>query len=384
MEDAAATSATMASMANVLKGNEKALGAHDITAGRVPVTPLLARRFSIDAERQELLRHLEEEGYAVVAEVADAEAVGRAKSLMWDFLEALPNTGVRRGDVRTWGNPADWIPSPTNGIINGFGFGQSDFMWFLRLLPRVKAAFEAIWRTEDLLVSFDGGNAFRPWRYDASWLTRGGWYHMDQNATRPGSIGRVCVQGLVTLTDVTADTGGLVVVPRSHRHHGELCKRSGIPPGIHDFVMVRSDDPVLSEGAKLVCARAGDLLLWDSRTVHCNTPALTALVPRPQVGHASGPAAAGALQPEGVDGTWELLRQAGYVCMTPAAWAPDSVLRERQEAFVHGISTSHWPHKFVVAGRALPDTPLRDLDSLGPAQRALIGCDRPRRSCAVL
>ena len=26
--------------------------------------------------------------------------------------------------------------------------------------------------------------------------------------------------------------------------------------------------------AKLVCANAGDLLLWDSRTVHCNTPSL--------------------------------------------------------------------------------------------------------------
>ena len=33
----------------------------------------------------------------------------------------------------------DWIPNPANGIVHGFGFGQSDFMWHLRLLPRVKA-----------------------------------------------------------------------------------------------------------------------------------------------------------------------------------------------------------------------------------------------------
>ena len=33
---------------------------------------------------------------------------------------------------------------------------------------------------------------------------------MDQNAFLPGKDGRVCVQGLVTLTDATAATGGLL------------------------------------------------------------------------------------------------------------------------------------------------------------------------------
>ena len=44
-----------------------------------------------------------------------------------------------------------------------------------------------------------------------------------------------------------------------------------------DFVPVPLDDPVLAGGARLVCAQPGDLVLWDSRTVHCNTPALSAL-----------------------------------------------------------------------------------------------------------
>ena len=40
-----------------------------------------------------------------------------------------------------------------------------------------------------------------------------------------------------------------------------------------DFVMMPHDDPLLVEKkAILVKAKAGDLLLWDSRTVHCNTP----------------------------------------------------------------------------------------------------------------
>lgn len=47
----------------------------------------------------------------------------------------------------------DWLPNPGNGIVHGWGFGQSDFMWHLRQLPRVKAhhfgagtwPFEALW-----------------------------------------------------------------------------------------------------------------------------------------------------------------------------------------------------------------------------------------------
>ena len=38
--------------------------------------------------------------------------------------------------------------------------------------------------------------------------------------------GRVYIQGLVTLRDANGSTGGLVVVPESHREHQHLCQRS--------------------------------------------------------------------------------------------------------------------------------------------------------------
>ena len=40
----------------------------------------------------------------------------------------------------------------------------------------MKAVFQQVWDTDDLLVSFDGGNAFRPWQLRPDWLTEGGWY----------------------------------------------------------------------------------------------------------------------------------------------------------------------------------------------------------------
>lgn len=355
--------AHIAAVGKLLKGAATHDENRDLVAGALVVEPLAPPRFNIATQRNEFLSYLHEHGYAVVADVADTTAITSAKSLMWDFLESVPNTQVRRDDVNTWGIQGDWLPSETNGILHGFGFGQSRFMWRLRLLPQVKAAFAAVWGTQDLIVSFDGGNAFRPWRHNRSWLTQGGWYHVDQNAAKQHGQGMVCVQGLVTLTDVSDDTGGLVIIPKSHTRHLEFCQRSKIARALGDFVPLPADDPILDLGARLVHARAGDLILWDSRTVHCNTPALTALHNR--ASESADDASAR-----------ELIRQAGYVCMTPARFATQEVLRKRQDAFVNNISTSHWPHRFVAAGCALPDTPRNDPASISQEQRALIGYDR--------
>jgi len=144
------------------------------------------------------------------------------------------------------------------------------------MLPKVKAAFEAIWGSEELLVSFDGFNIFLPYLLNPEWLTKGGWYHVDQNAIGKGQKkGRHCVQGFVTLTEATEHTGGLVVIPGSHLQHTEMCERIEIAQAVGDYVPIPEGDPLLEQQPVLVCAQPGDLILWDSRTVHCNTPALT-------------------------------------------------------------------------------------------------------------
>jgi hypothetical protein len=371
----------MEALASLLKGEHTGAEQHDLTSGAVSVKAIHPPRFELDTQQSEFSQYLDEHGYAVVAGVANDEQVEEAKSLMWDYLEAIPNTKVKRDDVNSWGIVGDWLPSETNGILHGFGFGQSDFMWHLRLLPRVKAAFSAIWNTNDLLVSFDGGNAFRPWKYNQSWLSDGGWYHVDQNATKTGSVGRVCVQGLVTLLTATEDTGGLVVVPGSHKEHAAMCRRSKVAKAMGDFVPVPVGDPILDRGAQLICAEAGDLILWDSRTVHCNTPALSALHPTADCKKQD------AFCPEAdsdPSAKWELIRQVGYVCMTPARFASEEILLKRQEAFVNNISTSHWPHKVVMGGHALPDTPLKDPAAITKEQRELIGYDRPAKGlCSI-
>lgn len=74
---------------------------------------------------------------------------------------------------------------------------------------------------------------------------------------------------------------------------------------------------------RLVSAKAGDLVLWDSRTIHANTPALEKPVNRPDD---------------------ELLRAVSYVCMTPKHLANEAVLQARRNAFDKRIARGHWPH----------------------------------------
>ena len=109
---------------------------------------------------------------------------------------------------------------------------------------------------------------------------------------------KLTVQGLLALTKATRATGGLLVVPGSHKRHAELMSCQGHDG---DFVCVESGDPIDVSESRLVVCEAGDLVLWDSRVVHCNTCALE-----------TPDAAAHPLD--------QLLRAAVYVCMCPASF----------------------------------------------------------------
>jgi hypothetical protein len=121
-------------------------------------------------------------------------------------------------------------------------------------------------------------------------------------------------------------------VPRSHTRHGDLL--AGLAGAFDlsaDFLPVSPDAPGLDGlgGAALVHARAGDLLLWDSRTVH-----------------ASAPASVSAPLPREYGGSLRLSRAAAFVCMVPAQAhlrANPALSQQRALAAMHWITTTHWP-----------------------------------------
>eukprot|EP01048_Picozoa_sp_COSAG05_P010719 COSAG05_NODE_961_length_6421_cov_4.206738_3_plen_721_part_00 len=277
--------------------------------------------------------HLETEGFVVITDCCTPDEITGATNSLWSFLEGLDGAKLRRTDPESWGGES-WPVDPKTGILTMHNFQHSDFCWRGRLNPNVQRAFASVWgvETQDLITSFDSGNIFRPWHEAGrpEWKTQGGWWHVDQNAAEPiCHMGKMSVQGVLTYTDATAATGGLTVVPRSHLDHSAMCERH--PPVFGDYFPLKSSDPLLSLPAQLVTAPAGSLLLWDSRTVHCNTPAQVA-------------SDAGAASPSQTPSqTLELLRAVSYVCMVPRSFADADTLRNRVGAFEAREGTSHWP-----------------------------------------
>ena len=251
------------------------------------------------------------------------------------------------------------------------GIGQSRLMWRARCLPGVGAAFEAAWGLEPgapMLVSFDGVAAFRPPQLDARWSTRRAleWLHVDQGSTKRGMAG---VQGALLLWDQDASSGGFVCVPRSHERHAILVPEHRRK----DFVQFTPSDARLDGlgAARLICARAGDLVLWDSRLVHASEPADTA-----------------AALPVDEAGFPRLARGACMISMVPAAAhvRQDAALASRRRRLIErGCTTTHWPQDCIATSEGVAKGSARGADlvtcveRLPPEGVALVGGE----SCAT-
>jgi len=291
-------------------------------AGEAGVQPALAERLDrFDLADQRWLQHLSDEGYVVLADVLSKQEVAEAFDHLWAFLPGA--TGWQRDAPSTWRRSGlERCGLPQWGILKALGAGNCDAVWFCRTRPRVREAFEQIWGTNQLISSFDGFNVFLPWHHGRpECKTQSGWMHADQG---PGRQGLHAIQGFVALTAQGARTGGLQVIPASHHTHNAWVTEPTFARD-HDFCMVQQalpiSAPLLQQQTRLVHCQAGDLVLWDSRTVHCNTPAQT--------------------HPTSAQN--ELLRVAMYTCLVPRAWASDAELQLRRRAYDNGYSCNHWP-----------------------------------------
>ena len=274
------------------------------------------------------LEFLDQQGYVVFAEALSARQAHTALHKIWDYLEQL-GTGINRDDPTTWDNDR-WPTAVHGGILPSHGIGHSDAQWYIRDVGQVQQCFAQVWGTDELLVSFDGVSVWRPWGQQDHWRTNDGnsWLHIDQHPI--GRPGKHCIQGLVNLLESSPETGGNVVVPGSHQlfdHIPDLYKDrlARIHPSIDHFRFPH-DDPGL-QGYEPIMAHLypGDLLLWDSRTIHCSAPATTS--PK-------------------TDG---VLRAASLVCMMPREKSNAAVIEQRKAAVNTLTSTTNWSDRFINA-----------------------------------
>mmetsp|Transcript_19136 Transcript_19136/g.32030 ORF Transcript_19136/g.32030 Transcript_19136/m.32030 type:complete len:190 (-) Transcript_19136:1960-2529(-) len=179
--------------------------------------------------------------------------------------------------------------------------------------------------------------------------------HVDQGRTLRG---KQCIQGLVTLTDVSEGTGGFCCIPGSHHHHDELMDTC-VPVSNNDnYVKIPGDFHGLTAEQVLPRCKAGDMILWDSRTFHCSTPAL--VIPT--------------IEPD------QLLRMASYVCMVPADLANEEIIEKRVDMYRCNITGTHWPHLLNYRKNA-SDVMSNDVSSLSSECMALLTGSRVPYKC---
>lgn len=219
-------------------------------------------------EGEDWLEHLEEKGWTVVPIPEwDEEFV----SEFYSWLEnCTPHKDVERfdrNDPNTW-NSSSIVPN-LHGIFKQY-LGHTYFQWQIRLL--CAPIYSEIWtyflgkdvKQEDLICSFDGGCFL----YSKKRSQDKQWLHIDQ--ARSYGTGLVSVQGVVNFLENGPNDGGLLLLEGSHKVFAQY--RTKYPAsGYSGFDVVEVSDSLFDNTRAIkICAPPGHLLLWDSRTVHCN------------------------------------------------------------------------------------------------------------------
>ncbi|KAG7706865.1 hypothetical protein KL914_002749 [Ogataea haglerorum] len=260
------------------------------------------------------------DGYAVVKNAVPRERAQQYQQEAFKWLGRFSDKfDIRNPDTWTRGN----LPPMSNtNIFKSHCVSHEKFMWDARLEPGVIKAFERLWQTDQLLVSFDALNVTLPHLKDKEAVAP--WPHVDQTPYRKGMH---CAQGIISLSDHGPEDGGLVVYKGTHELMEEFFT-SVVPKKDwteRDFFMI-SDEQLqwfLDRGCeeiKIEC-EAGDLIIWDSRTIHWGK------------------------EPSPSSNT---IRTVIYACYTPAHFATEKSLAEKKSLFESWSGTTHWPHDNLV------------------------------------
>ncbi|KAL1613809.1 hypothetical protein SLS54_010270 [Diplodia seriata] len=294
---------------------------------------------------------LARDGYAVIKGAIPPSRAAHYRARAHSWLTSF-GTPLSLSDPSTWSAANLPVQSKIN-TFSAYSVSHEAFMWEIRLEPGVVGAFASLWGTDELLVSFDALNVTLPAHLRADAAThpaKAAWPHVDQSPLRRGAC---CVQGVVNLSPSGARDGGLVVYPGTHRLMEEFfaTETDAAAWEARDLYMFSEEQLAWFAGrgcaAKKVVAEPGDLLVWDSRTVHWGA------------------------EPES-----EQIRTVVYASYAPAKWASEAQLREKAKIFGKWAGTTHWPHDNIVyrEGRALlPDGSEDPRNRSEPREKPVLG-----------
>lgn len=148
---------------------------------------------------------------------------------------------------------------------------------------------------------------------------------------------------------MTSGTGGNALVANSHsqfpqhyvKDNSDCFYRERMAEiGTDDWLEIDPNDTELLQPPNLLSLllSPGDLLLWDSRTVHCSYPAKQ-----------------DESMPEFGNDAYSLIRAGVMVSMMPRHQVEESVLEQRIEAVHQSRTLTHWANKVAPLGEERPD-----------------------------
>lgn len=191
----------------------------------------------------------QQQGYLVIPQVLSAEQCAQSRQLIWQTL------GASETEPQSW--------------YQGHALMQKIMLQLFRhpvldanrQTPIIRQVFEHLWQRKDLVMTTDRVSFNPP--ETPTWQFPGPDMHWDMPLSLPVNFG---TQGLIYLTDTSAEQGAFCCVPQFHQ-------------GIEDWLTEqnKSDAELQQQDwsqwpVKPIAAKAGDLIIWHHALPHGASP----------------------------------------------------------------------------------------------------------------
>lgn len=195
------------------------------------------------------LNFWQSEGYLVIPQVLTAEQSAATRDFIWQQL------GANEQDPTTWYQPHEFMQKI---MLQLFRHPQLDTN---RQVPKIRQVFEQLWQRTDLVMTTDRVSFNPP--ETPTWHFPGPDMHWDMPLQLPVKF---ATQGLIYLTDTSAEQGAFCCVPGFHLKIEEWL----LEQNKSDIELQQQDWHRWQ--VKPIAAKAGDLIIWHHALPHGASP----------------------------------------------------------------------------------------------------------------
>lgn len=267
-----------------------------------------------------LMSTLESYGVAILPKILSKEECDEMNKGVWDYLEHITQVStcpIQRNNKSSW--TTYYKLKPIDGMLmHNYNIGHSQYTWNVRQNQKVIDVFSKIYNTDDLLTSFDGASFnIPPEETGFGWNNNTYNFYTDQSFCRNDFE---CVQSWITSNDVKEGDATLTFLEGSHKLRNEVKKMFNIDSSEDHHTFDNEELDFYKDNGcnqKYIKCPTGSMVLWDSRTVHC----------------------------ESMPFKWRSLknfRNVVLVCMQPKQLCDEILIKKRINAFESLKTTSHW------------------------------------------